>query len=164
MPQTEYRFRDSNSNLQRRLVLNTNNEVEIRDGNGNTLINLEKHFIDHLLIPDSNLTGLAADSTGVKWTSNFKFKINGKRAKSVVLRASWSASESDSVAAIELYDIDSDSVRGSKSANAWSGDYTITSLYYGTHYYTVRLNITTASATSGATVDLDYVVVEVVYV
>ena len=165
MPQTEYRFRDMNSNLQRRLVLNTSNEIEIRDGSGNTLINLEKQFIDHLLIPDSSQTGLAADSTGVKWTSNFKFKINGKRAKSVVLRASWSASESDSVAAIELYDIDGGAVVGSLSGNAGTDEEENIdpSSVVSDHLYTMRLNITTASATSGATVDVSYIVVELIY-
>ena len=160
---TEYRFRDNNNELRRKVVL-AGDEILVVDEDDNVVIPIEEYIYIPIPIPDSNQSGLAADSTGVKWTSNFKFKINTDRLVGVVLRASWSASESDSVAAIELYDIDSDSVRGSKSANAWSGDYTITSLYYGTHYYIVRLNITTASATSGATVDLDYVVVEVVYV
>jgi len=109
-------------------------------------------------------TGLAADSTGVKYEGP-RFKINTRHLKSAVLRATWSASHSDSVTAIELYDVTDGAVRGSLSGNADTDAETsidVSALVDG-NLHELRVNVTTASATSGATTDVDYAILELTY-
>ena len=114
------------------------------------------------LIKDQS--GLAADSTGVKYTSG-KFKISKNGLKSVVIRASWSASHTDSVTAIELYDENAGAVRGSISGNTGTdveASVDVASLVDG-NLHSLRINVTTASATAGATTDVDYAILELTY-
>lgn len=114
-------------------------------------------------IPDSTQTGLDATSTGVKYTSKFKFKIPKKMLQDVVLRASWTATAGDSVTKIALIDETTTNEVCSVEANAGtdteSTNYTAANLTDDGLVY-VRAEITTASATTGATFDIDYVVVE----
>lgn len=114
------------------------------------------------LIKDA--TGLAADSTGVKYTSG-KFKIDTNGLKKAVIRATWTASATDSVTAIELYDETAGSVVGSISGNTGtdvessdlSGSITDGDLF------SLRVDVTTASATAGATTDVTYAILELTY-
>lgn len=116
-----------------------------------------------IAIPDSNQSNLAADSTGVKWTSNFKFKVDPQNLKSAVIRATWTASDTDSVTAVEVYDEGAATVLGSVSGNTGTdAEGTISGFTTG-NLITVRLNVTTASATAGATTSLNYVVIELTY-
>ncbi len=85
--------------------------------------------------------------------------------KSAVLRATWSASETDSVTAIELYDVTAGAVRGSLSGNADTDAETsidVSALVDG-NLHELRVNVTTASATSGATTDVKYAILELTY-
>ena len=109
-------------------------------------------------------TGLAADSTGVKYEGP-RFKIDTTGLKSATLRGTWSASNTDSVTAIELYDVTGAAVVGSISGNTGSdteGSITISNITSG-NLHELRVNVTTASATSGATTDVKYGVLELVY-
>jgi len=116
-----------------------------------------------IAIPDSSQSGLAADSTGVKWTSAFKFKVDPQNLKSAVIRATWTASATDSETAIEVYDETGASVLGSVSGNTGTdAEGSVTGFTAG-NLVTVRLNVTTASATSGATTSLSYAVLELTY-
>ena len=118
-----------------------------------------------VIIPSlENRTGLAADSTGVK-AEGARFKIDTTGLKSVTLRASWTASHSDSETAIELYDVTADAVRGSVSGNTGTdveASIDPASLVSG-NLHELRVNVTTASATSGATTDCLYAVLELTY-
>ena len=108
--------------------------------------------------------GLAADSTGVKY-EGFRFKIYTRHLKSAVLRATWTASATDSVTAIELYDVTAGAVRGSVSGNAGTdaeASIDITALVDG-NLHELRVNVTTASATTGATTDVVYAILELTY-
>jgi len=117
-----------------------------------------------VLIPDSPQTGLAADSTGTKWTSNFKFRIPKQNVKDVVIRATWSASNTDSTTEIALIDDATGntvcSVSGNTGTDAESTNYTEANLSDDGLVY-ARASITTASATTGATFDITYVAVEI---
>jgi len=101
-------------------------------------------------------TGLAADSTGVKYTTPYTFNLSTRlldSAKAVYIEGDIEASETDSVTAVELYDATALAVRGSFSGNAGdrlrSGDLKA-SLVAGNEHQ-IRVNVTTASATAGAT-------------
>jgi len=117
-----------------------------------------------VLIPDSPQTGLAADSTGTKWASNFKFRIPKQNVKDVVIRATWSASNTDSTTEIALIDDATGnticSVSGNTGTDAESTNYTEANLSDDGLVY-ARASITTASATAGATFDITYVAVEI---
>lgn len=154
---------DANGVVQRKVMLNADNEVEIQDGTGNPIAKPEKTFVVPIPIPDSNQTGLDATTTGVKWTSNFKFKIDPSRVVSAVIRATWTASATDSVTAIEVYDETAATVLGSVSGNAGTDAEGAVSGFTAGNLITVRLNVTTASATTGATTDLVYAVLEITY-
>ena len=109
-------------------------------------------------------SGLAADSTGVKYESG-KFKIDTNGLKSAVIRATWTASATDSVTAIELYDVSAGAVRGSVSGNAGTDSESadISGSIVSGNLHELRVNVTTASATSGATTDVAYAVLELKY-
>jgi len=100
--------------------------------------------------------GLAADSTGVKYTSPYYILIPAaflKWASEVYLEAEIEASNTDSVTAVEFYSETAAAVRGSVSANASvrarSDDF-LANLVAGEEH-SIRINVTTASATTGAT-------------
>jgi len=109
-------------------------------------------------------TGLAADSTGVKYTSG-KFKINTTHLKSAIIRATWTASDTDSVTAIELYDDTAATVVGSVSGNTGTDEESsdLSASITSGNTFVLRVNVTTASATAGATTDVDYAVLELTY-
>jgi len=117
-----------------------------------------------VLIPDSPQTGLAADSTGTKWTSNFKFRIPKQNVKDVVIRATWTASHTDSTTEIALIDDAAGntvcSVSGNAGTDAESTNYTEANLTDDGLVY-AQASVTTASATTGATFDITYVAVEI---
>mgnify|MGYP000279970537 CR=1 FL=1 len=109
-------------------------------------------------------TGLAADSTGVKYEGP-RFKIDTNGLKSAKIRATWTASETDSETAIELYDVTAGSVVGSVSGNAGTdveSDELKDAITSG-NLFELRVNVTTASATAGATTDVKYAILELVY-
>lgn len=114
-------------------------------------------------IVDSQQTGLAADSTGVKWTSDFVQKLAPQNINSATIRASWTASNTDSVTAIEVYDETTDSVLGSVSGNTGTDAEGSISGFTAGNSIIVRASVTTASTTGGATCDIIYAVLELTY-
>ena len=116
-----------------------------------------------ILIPDSARSGLAATSTGIKWTSNFKFTVDTQNFISATLRATWTASDTDSVTAIEVYDATGASVLGSVSGNSGTDSTASITGFTTGNLLQVRLNVTTASATTTATTSLTYAVLEIKY-
>ena len=117
-----------------------------------------------VLIPDSHQEGLAADSTGLKWASKFAFRIPKQNVKDVVIRASWTSSHTDSVIEIQLYDMGTGnivcSVSGNSGTDKESTNYNEANLTDNGLVY-VRAVVTTASATAGATFDIDDAEVEI---
>jgi len=117
-------------------------------------------------IPDSGQTGLPADSTGVKWSSSYKLKIKKQNLKNVIVRATWTSAYSDNIVRIGLYDEGTASyvayVEGNAGTDVESTNYTEANLTDEGAVY-VRAEVTAASATGGATFDISYVVVELVY-
>jgi len=104
---------------------------------------------------------LAADSTGVKYETN-PVRLYTKNIKEIKLRGSWSASNTDSVTAIELYDMTREFVIASISGNAGDNeemDISVDSIVDG-YLYMLRVNVTTASGTTGATTAVSYAVLE----
>ena len=104
----------------------------------------------------SEQTGLAADAVGIRYTTPYSFLISGdmlQSAKAVYIEADIEASHIDSVTAVELYDLTAALVRGSASAN--SGDRVRSGNLLGAviagNEHQARINVTTASATLGAT-------------
>ena len=101
-------------------------------------------------------TGLAADATGVKYETPYQLLVSAdmlQSAKAAYIEAHIEASATDSATAVEFYDVTAAAVRGSASANAGarvrSADFK-GSLVAGNEH-TVRIDVTTASATAGAT-------------
>ena len=99
---------------------------------------------------------LAADATGVKYTTPYTFLISAdmiQQANAFYIEAHIEASVTDSVTAVEFYDETGVAVRGTASGNAGarvrSADF-LGSLVAGNEH-SVRVNVTTASATAGAT-------------
>jgi len=185
----EIRLYDTSGMLQRRITVNDETkEVEIRDPTGGLIMDIEKHADRHLygkddeisglsylqlaentiyfripvLIPDSTQTGLAADSTGVKWISKFKLKWDTRHLKGVRLRATWSCTATDAVIKIAIKDdttgADIVTLSGNSGTNSESS--VTAPAVTSDGLATVYAEVTTASATSGATFNIDYVIVE----
>jgi len=80
------------------------------------------------------------------------------------VRGTWTASATDSVSEIDLIDASSGNVIASVSGNAGtdeeSTNYNSANLTDDGLTY-VQAQVTTASATSGATFDIEYIVVEI---
>ncbi len=142
---------------------------DIKDG----AITLDKIAPDTIVIrafttfPDSLAAiNLSATATGVKWTSNFKFKWTKQNLKKVVIRASWTATATDSVEKICVKDITSGNDVVCVEGNAGTDqENSTTDLSNVTDegLFTVYTAVTTASATTTATYSIVYVVVELVY-
>ena len=110
-------------------------------------------------------TGLPADSTGVKARSP-RFKFSAKGVKQLILRSSITSIPSDATVRVGVYNV-------TKGAYVFYRDYEGATgenedVYTGTmpddgDVLEIRVEVTTASATSGATFDLDYVSLMVDY-
>jgi len=122
-------------------------------------------FNEHIPIPDVQ-SNLPAASTGVKWTSKYAFKWSKAFLKSVTIRASWTASATDSVEKICVKDVSTGQdivcVSGNNGTNAENTVTDLTSVTDG-GLFEVYSAVTTASATTTATYSIDYVVVELNY-
>ena len=106
-------------------------------------------------------TGLAADSTGVKFESQDLVFTAAELAcvKGIYLEATWTASATDSITSIELYDVNSAAVLASVSGNTGTSVRSAAGNLTAGNYNRVRVNVTTASATVGATTDCSKAVV-----
>jgi hypothetical protein len=184
---------DSDGVKQRRIAVDdTTKRVEIRDATDTDIMDIEVHASRHVSegadpisgltydqlatdtivievpfpVPDSPQTGLAADSLGVKWTSAFKGKWNKRHLKKVRIRATWTATATDSVTKIAVRDAGTGADIVSVSGNAGTDqEVEATDLTNVTDggLFEIYAEVTTASATAGATFDIVYIVVELVY-
>jgi len=108
--------------------------------------------------PDSTQT-VAVDSTGVKWKSKFSAMILNKDLikSAALIVTSISTAVTDATIAVEAIDALTGTVLGSVSytggaVGVLSGALNLGNLSSG--YITVQVNVTTASATAGATCDV----------
>lgn len=117
------------------------------------------------IIAESPQAGLAADSTGVKWTSIDLVFLAAEIAslKGAYVEASWTASATDSVTAIELYDATAAAVLASVSGNTGTNSRSTAGTITAGNVLNVRVNVTTASATTGATTDVSKAVLVLVF-
>lgn len=95
-------------------------------------------------------TGLAADSTGVKFES-LPIIPPVSDYLTVAIEATWTASATDSITAIEVYDATASAVKTSVSGNNGTDVKSSYVTVTAGNKLTVRVNVTTASATAGAT-------------
>lgn len=111
------------------------------------------------LLPEGAQTGLPADATGIHYTGATRQYIDpslttGNRA--VYLEAATASSDGDEEVTVELYDADAGGVVGSvaltgASSRTRSGE--LASGLTATNEVYARFNVTSASATGGATFD-----------
>lgn len=121
----------------------------------------------YVSIPDAiTATNLPAASVGVKWTSKFAFKWSKAFLKSVTIRASWTATATDSAEKICVKDVttgqDIVCVSGNAGTNAEASTTNLTNVTDG-GLFEVYSSVTTASATTTATYSIESVVIELEY-
>jgi len=110
-----------------------------------------------------NQTGLAADSIGIKFTSVVRYVLRAKHLKKLTLRATWTASHPDSVTKIKVVGTVSGEIASmAGNTGTYAGVYVTTGWTDGEFIY-IEVEVTTASATAGATTDLVYALVELEY-
>ncbi len=109
-------------------------------------------------------SGLAADATGVK-ASSPKAKVSSRHLKKLVVRASISAIPTDATVRVEVYNATTGSVIGYVEFAGATGESEaeVTTGWSDGDLIQLRVNVTTASATAGATFDLDYAILEAEY-
>jgi len=110
-----------------------------------------------------NQTGLTASFVGIKFTSVVRHKLNARHLKKIVLRATWTASHTDSVTEVRVIGTVSGiivSVSGNTGTNA---EGSVTTGWSDGEYIYIKVAVTPASATAGATTDLEYAIVELEY-
>lgn len=109
-------------------------------------------------------TGLAADATGVK-ASSPRAKVSARHLKKLVVRASISSIPTDATVRVEVYDATKATVLGYVEFAGATGESeaAITSGWSDGDLIQLRVNVVTASATAGATFDLDYAILEAEY-
>lgn len=123
-------------------------------------------FTTYFPVPDSHVSGLPCDSTGVKWTSDFRGKWDKRHLKKVRIRAAWLATEQDVEIKVAVQDMQTgNDVVAFSGGFKEAGEAETTDLSNVTDggMFGVYAEVTTASGTTGATFDLAYVVVELVY-
>jgi len=146
----------------------TNDDFRIKDAvNAVDLFRLKKNTVVGYTVPVApqdciNQTGLAADSTGVKFTSVVKTKVDARYLKKIRLRASWTASNTDSVTEVRVVGSTTGTI-ASVSGNTGSDAEGEGTSFSDGELVHVEVAVTTASATTGATTDLTYAVIEFVY-
>jgi len=146
----------------------TNDDFRVKDGdNAVDLFRLKKNTVVGYTVPVApqdcyNQTGLAADSTGVKFTSSIRVKVDARYLKKIRLRASWDASHTDSVTEVRVVGTTTGTI-ASVSGNTGSNEEAEGTSFSDGELVYVEVAVTTASATTGATTDLTYAVIEFVY-
>lgn len=107
------------------------------------------------LQPEGEQAGLAADATGVKYTGKVEQTIDSELldgASTIRLEAATASSAGDETVTVEIYDgtsvVDSLAISGGGQASA-----DVTASLASGSTVVVRWNVTTASATAGATFD-----------
>lgn len=174
---------DTASGGAERRFVSSGGKAKIKDADDADVMNLEAHQARHIkggadelsgltkaqlaadtiqfgvqipIIAESARTGLAADATGVKWTSIdiIPTAAEIQSLKGAYIEATWTASATDSVTAIELYDATAAAVKTSVSGNKDTNKRSAAASLTADNILNVRVNVTTASATAGATTDV----------
>jgi len=146
----------------------TNDDFRIKDAiNAIDLFRLKKNTVVGYTVPVApqdciNQTGLAADSTGVKFTSVVKTKVDARYLKKIRLRASWTASNTDSVTEVRVVGTTTGTIASVSGNTGSDAEAEGTSFSDGELVY-IEVAVTTASATTGATTDLTYAIIEFIY-
>ena len=125
--------------------------ASLNDAGTGTVLHTSEHVVP--VIAEVARTGLVDSEAGVKWTSA-EILIPPGAFWSAAIEATWTASATDSVNAIELYDATAGAVAASVSGNAGTNAKSSYACLTAGHRYVVRVNVTTASATAGATLDV----------
>lgn len=113
------------------------------------------------LQPAGSQSGLAADSTGIKFTANRDFSAERELLEKVVaafLELSKDSSATDETVTLELFNVTAGTVDASVAitgASQWARSSNVLANIQMGDIYRVRWNVTTASSTSGATFDAD---------
>ncbi|RLG63109.1 hypothetical protein DRO21_06625, partial [archaeon] len=146
----------------------TNNDFRIKDAvNAVDLFRLKKNTVVGYTVPVApqdcyNQTGLSADSTGTKFTSSIRIRVDGRYLKKIRLRASWTASHTDSVTEVRVVGTTTGTI-ASVSGNTGSNEEVEGTTFSDGELIYIEVAVTTASATTGATTDLTYALIEFVY-
>ena len=140
---------------------------DFRVKGGVDLFRLKKNTVVGYTVPVApqdcyNQTGLAADSTGVKFTSSVRVKVDGRYLKKIRLRASWTASHTDSVTEVRVVGTMTGTI-ASVSGNTGSNEEAEGTSFSDGELVYIEVAVTQKSATAGATTDLSYAIVEFVY-
>ena len=117
------------------------------------------------VIAETARTGLVADATGVKWES-IDLILNAaeiQSLKGIYVEGTWVASVADSVTAIELYNVTAAAVICSISGNTGTNIRSTAGSPVAGNIMKVRVNVTTASATAGATTGANKAVIILVF-
>ncbi len=115
-------------------------------------------YVRSLAAQIESKSGLAADSTGVKATSP-KFTFYATGVKQLILRSSISSIPSDATVRVGVYDETSAAYvfyRDYAGATGENQDTFTGTMPSDGDVLKIQVEVTTASATSGATFDLDY--------
>jgi len=157
------------------LIFDRSNYEIKHDKTGETLFSVDELSYDRLLyntiyfgVPYTpqdclNQTGLAADSIGIKFTSVVRYRLRSKHLKKLILRATWTASHTDSVTRIKVMGTVSGEIAAVAGNTGTHAEVSVTGGWtYGELIY-IEVEVTTASATAGATTGLIYAIVELEY-
>jgi len=117
------------------------------------------------VIAETAKTGLAADSTGVKWEStDLIFSADELQSlKGAYIEGTWTASNADSITQLELYDVTAATIIASVSGNTGTNSRSTAGTITAGNVLRVRVNVTTASATAGATTDVTKAILILVF-
>jgi len=117
------------------------------------------------IIAETARTGLAADSIGVKWESiDLIFSADELQSlKGAYIEGTWTASNADSITQLELYDVTAATIIASVSGNTGTNSRSTAGTITAGNVLRVRVNVTTASATAGATTDVTKAILILVF-
>ena len=145
----------------------TNDDFRIKDAvNAVDLFRLKKNTVVGYTVPvapqDCINQSMAADSTGTKFTSSVKMRVDGRYLKKIRLRASWTASNTDSVTEVRVVGTTTGTIASVSGNTGSDAEAEGTSFSDGELVY-IEVAVTTASATTGATTSLTYAIIEFIY-
>lgn len=134
-----------------------NGRLVVEDGNID--IQFDRRARHYNLQPEGAQTGLAADATGVQYSGEMPVELDASilnGSDNIYIEASENSSAGDETVTVEIYNVTQGTVDtsldvGGGVSRSRSADIS-GSLNAGDEYQ-VRWNVTTASATSGATFD-----------
>jgi len=145
----------------------TNDDFRIKDAvNAVDLFRLKKNTVVGYTVPvapqDCINQSMSADSTGTKFTSSVKMRVDGRYLKKIRLRASWTASNTDSVTEVRVVGTTTGTI-ASVSGNTGTDEEAEGTSFTDNELVYIEVAVTTASATAGATTTLTYAIIEFIY-